>query len=99
MIFRKSEPVDRHEDRRRPCEVDGCKGWYHGLIHNDRIVVQPRGCMSPSRVAQYVRDIRSRGLIHPDLGAYQERHTYAMIEYLDGSVTKVDPEKVQFTDV
>ena len=98
MIFRKSEKPER-VDHRRPCEVDGSKAWYHGLINSDRACLKLSKTMAPADHAKAHQRFRLFGEIPPDGELHTIRQTFAMVEYLDGSVSKVDPEKVHFTDV
>lgn len=99
MIFRKGGLIDKPEDRRRPCEVDGSKAWYHGLIHCDRTVVRMDGIFSSDKYAELEWAMQSRQVFPGNCHVHVERRTYAMVEYLDGSVAKVDPEQVYFIDV
>ena len=98
MIFPRSKEPER-VDHRRPCEVDGSKAWYHGLIHCDRTVVRVEGILASDEYARIERAIQHKQVYPGNCQMHVERRTYAMIEYLDGSVTKVDPEEVQFIDV
>lgn len=98
MIFPRSKEPERVEHR-RPCEVDGSKAWYHGLIHCDRTLAQADGILRPQD-RQSLELAITHGLVIPaECRVYVERRTYAMVEYLDGSVAKVDPEQVHFIDV
>ena len=99
MIFRRSKEPERVEHR-RPCEVDGSKAWYHGLIHCDQAILKADADTDqPDNYAACQRQFRASGQIPMYCDVVVVRRTYAMIEYLDGSVTKVDPEEVQFIDV
>lgn len=93
MIFKKGGIIDKPEDRRRACEVDGSKAWYHGLVHCDRAILKA------DAYAACHREFNASGRIPMYCDVVVERRTYAMVEYLDGSVAKVDPEQVRFTDV
>ena len=98
MIFPRSKEPERVEHR-RPCEVDGSKAWYHGLIRADVRIVQPSSNMTHRDAKMLERAMNYRTAIPADCRVFVEHHTYAMVEYLDGSVAKVDPEQVRFTDV
>ena len=98
MIFPRSKEPER-VDHRRPCEVDGSKAWYHGLVNADRTVVRMDTLTSAERLAELERAIYYKRVFPSECRMHVERRTYAMVEYLDGSVSKVDPEKVHFTDV
>lgn len=98
MIFSRSKEPERVEQR-RPCEVDGSKAWYHGLVHCDRTVVRVDGKLSSIQSSIIERKIQRQQVFSNDCQMHVERRTYAMVEYLDGSVAKVDPEQVHFIDV
>lgn len=98
MIFPRSKEPER-VDRRRPCEVDGSKAWYHGLVHCDRTVVRVDGKLSSIQSSIIERKLQHQRVFPGDCQMHVERRTYAMVEYLDGSVAKVDPEQVHFIDV
>ena len=98
MIFARSKEPERVEHR-RPCEVDGSKAWYHGLVHCDRTVVRVDGILSSDQYAAIERMLQQRQVLPCNCQMHVERRTYAMVEYLDGSVAKVDPEQVHFIDV
>lgn len=82
----------------RPCEVDGQACLFHRFVDEDKALL---------RVNVFCRDYEMRALrdrmdahgIVPD-GCSTEviRVTYALVEYPDGSLGKVDPTKVCFTD-
>ena len=99
MIFSRSKEPERVEHR-RPCEVDGSKAWYHGLVHADRTMIRLEGNQhTRQELEESVRAIRLGYVLPSDCQMHVERRTYAMVEYLDGSVEKVDPEQVHFIDV
>ncbi len=98
MIFSRGKEPER-VDSRRPCEVDGSKAWYHGLVHCDRTVVRMDGIFPEDKRVEIERAIQHRQVFPSNWHTHVERRTYAMVEYLDGSVSKVDPEKVHFIDV
>lgn len=98
MIFSRSKAPERVEHR-RPCEVDGSKAWYHGLVNSDRACLKISGMVKPADYAKAHQRFRLLGEAPPNSEIHILQQTYAMVEYLDGSVSKVDPEKVHFTDV
>lgn len=100
LKFAKGGLIDKPEDRRRPCEVDGSKAWYHGLVHCDRAILKADAYEGQGDLyAACHREFNVSGRIPMYCDVVVVRQTYAMIEYLDGSVTKVDPEQVHFIDV
>lgn len=99
MIFSRSKEPERVEQR-RPCEVDGSKAWYHGLVHSDQAILKADAYWDqPDNYAACHREFRASGRIPMYCDIVVVRKSYAMVEYLDGSVEKVDPEQVHFIDV
>ena len=98
MAFWKTDEPERVEHR-RPCEVDGSKAWYHGLIQSDQTYLKIGGNLTYAAHVSARKHFKLTGEVPPTGELQIARHTYAMVEYLDGSVAKVDPEKVRFTDV
>lgn len=98
MIFQSIKKPER-VDHRRPCEVNGSKAWYHGLVHSDKTIVQAGSNLSGTERVNIERAVKMGLIIPSEHRLCVVRQTFAMIEYLDGSVSKVDPEKVHFIDV
>lgn len=100
MRYNKDRVFDKPEDRRRPCEVDGSKAWYHGLVHADQAILKADAYEGQADAyAACHREFNVSGKIPMYCDVVVTRKTYAMVEYLDGSVAKVDPEQVHFIDV
>jgi hypothetical protein len=57
------------------------------------------GIFPSDKYAELERALQYRQVFPSDCQIHVERRTYAMVEYLDGSVSKVDPEQVHFIDV
>ena len=103
MIFRRykaDKVTEQQNDGRRPCEVSGSKAWYHGLVNCDQVILKAKAYEGkPNAYAACHREFSATGRIPMHCDVEIVRRTYAWIEYLDGSVAKVDPERVQFIDV
>lgn len=92
------------EDQRagdlRPCEVDGQRCYFHRFIEqelgwlqfNDEIV------LGTKTVDMILDDFHERGIIANCCSMEKLRHAYALVEFPDGTVKKVEPEKVRFLD-
>lgn len=101
MIFPRNRAVEREvNDGRRPCEVDGSKAWYHGLVQADQAMLKADAYVGkPGAFTACHREFSATGRIPMYCDLVVVRRTFAMVEYLDGTVSKVDPEKVRFIDV
>lgn len=83
----------------RVCEADGRPAIFHRWIEEDEAVLEFNGCMMrrDDTIAR-VQDFKEHRFISPGCTAKVLRVTLAMVEYEDGSVGKVEPEKLKFTD-
>lgn len=98
-----TEPSVKEDQRAgdlRPCEVDGQRGYFHRFIEqelgwlqfNDEIV------LGAKTVDMILDDFHERGIIANCCSMEKLRHAYALVEFPDGTVKKVEPEKVRFLD-
>lgn len=85
-------------DDLRPCLVDGDMAYFHRWIDEDEVILQLSATLHPSDAQRVRRDFAEGRLIPPNCEVVVVRNFYALIEYLDGTVEKVDPERIQFTD-
>lgn len=90
-------PMD--ELRARPCEVDCRPALFHRWIEEDEFLFRADIPNKIGAVKDFERRLHHSGLI-PDICSQLEviRHTLALIEYSDGTVDKVDPLLIRFTD-
>lgn len=82
----------------RPCEVNGKPAIFHRWVENDRVIIQINSLCRPGEVKEYIHRYRSECVIPPTCSSDVLRETFALVEYDDGSVCKVEPERVKFTD-
>ena len=82
----------------RPCEVDGKPAVFHRWVDEDRVLLHSDSLDTWQHHRARLHEFKKDGLIYPDCHTEAVRHTFALVEYTDGSVGKVEPEKVKFTD-
>lgn len=82
----------------RPCEVDGRRGWFHRFVEEERGLLQIDVFKRCESVALAERTFKEDGVIPPGCSMEKVRHAWALVEFLDGSVKKVEPETVRFID-
>ena len=54
--------------------------------------------MGSSQVDRLIRDFEERRIVSNCCSLEKLRHAWALVEFPDGSVKKVEPEKVRFLD-
>lgn len=82
----------------RPCAVDGVPALFHRWIEEDTALLKINTFCRPEEMAYINRQFYEDGIIRPDCSAEVMHNTYALVEYPDGSVDKVKPELITFTD-
>lgn len=81
----------------RPCKVDLRPALFLRWIEEDRAFLQIE-CHAPADVVEAIsRRFRSEGLVPPGCLVKVIRNTLALVEYRDGTIDKVDPERIRFT--
>ena len=86
---------DKHE---RPCLADEKPATFHRFIEENRALFRIN-CFVPERADRaLVRRFNEEGVIPPGCSTEILRETLALVEYPDGSLGRVDPVKVCFTD-
>lgn len=96
---KKARLLSMDELQNRPCEVDGRPALFHRWLEEDQLLF--RGDI-PNRIGatqEFERRLRKLGRI-PECCHQLEviRETFALVEYQDGAIDKVDPLRVRFVD-
>lgn len=82
----------------RPCEVDGEPAVFHRWVEEDSALLKLGAFVSPERLKAATRAFFEYNIV-PAGGTVTVIHrTFALVERGDGSVAKVKPELVRFTD-
>lgn len=98
-IERILEKTARADCGLRPCEVDGVGGYvFHQFIEEDRALIEVKALMRPDEVRRTVEE-QQRGLFTDSRSTAKIlRRTLAMVEAPNGTLRKVEPDLVRFTD-
>lgn len=89
-------PMD--ELQYRPCEVDGVPAVFHRWVEEDRALLNVNVHVSAPTRAKLVRMYKSEHIIPDGCNIEVLRETFALVEFLDGSVAKIKPELVRFVN-
>lgn len=96
MFWKKKEaPQEEHP---RPCEVDGMRCLFHRFVDADKALLKINAFCLPSEQRAIVAEFKESGIVPQCCSTEVLRSTFALVEYPDGSLGKVDPVKVCFTD-
>jgi hypothetical protein len=82
----------------RPCEVDGKPAFFHRWVEEEKALLKINAFTSPQELDILVRRFRSDSVLPMGTSTEIVRNTFALVEYADGTVGRVEPEKVKFRD-
>ena len=82
----------------RICEVGGKTCLFHRWIDEDKALLKINCFVSAREQEQLLRNFRENAVMPMGTSAEIVRRTYALVEFPDGSVGKVEPECVCFMD-
>ncbi len=96
MFWKKKEAP--REETIRPCEVDGMRCLFHRFVNEDKALLKINAYLLPHEQREIVAEFKVAGVVPRCCSTEVVRTTFALVEYPDGSLGKVDPVKVCFTD-
>ena len=95
-VYRRASPPPPPPQRH--CEADGKPALFHRWVEVDKALLQMERFMTMED-AEEIKQIFDRcGYATTGSRIEKVRQTFALVEYEDGTVGKVEPEKVKFTD-
>ena len=86
------------ELRPRRCEVDGRPATFLRWIEEDRALLIFEHYMKESDAFKSIDLFNEKGIIGPNCSTDVLHTVLALVEYRDGTVGKVSPERLRFTD-
>lgn len=86
------------ELRPRRCEVDGRPATFLRWIEEDRALLTFKCDMKVRDAIEIVNLFNEKGIIGPNCSTDVLHVVHALVEYQDGTVGRVDPERIRFTD-
>lgn len=82
----------------RPCEVDGQFCRFHRWVEEEKALLHINIYERPQAQEEIVRRFREEGVFGPGCSVEKVRTCQALIEWPDGSVSRVDVMRVRFLD-
>lgn len=82
----------------RPCEADGKPAIFHRWVEEDKALLQMERFMTMEDAEEIKQTFDRCGYAVTGAHIEKVRQTFALVEYVDGTVGKVEPEKIKFTD-
>jgi hypothetical protein len=94
----KARLLTMDELRARPCEIDGRPALFHRWIEEDDERLWVPTYLSQIQVDQIIGAYKTSRIIPGNCELTVVHHTFALVEYRNGTIAKVEPERVKFTD-
>lgn len=82
----------------RPCEADGRPAFFHRWVQDDKALLQMRLFVDEEDLMKSMEFFYCTGVAKAGTEIEKISQTFALVEYEDGTVGKVEPEKIKFTD-
>lgn len=87
----------------RPCIVDGNKALFHRLGTDEGIVVKANTYMKPADFCSWTYEVKKElsdknNVLPAGCELHKCSKTFALVEYEDGVMERVQPELVRFID-
>ena len=92
------ERTFRRLEQLRPCEVCGQRCYFHRFIEEERGILQINAFMKPETIEKVRRMYEEDGVMSNCCTLEKIRHAWALVEFPDGQLKKVEPEAVKFLD-
>lgn len=80
----------------RPCEVDGRPALFHRWIEEDRALLNIDVLVAAKTMNKLKDAFQRDGVVPSGCSIDVIRETFALVEYRDGTIHKVDPELIRF---
>lgn len=83
----------------RPCVVGGRKALFHRWVESDKIFFNIEGFCSKETLERVTRHYKDHDILFDGTTRIDKAKIfYGLVEYEDGTMEKVDPEKIKFKD-
>ena len=95
---KKARLLSMDELQARPCEVDGRPALFHRWVEEDKTLLAFDAFRPFDQQVEIRRRFNSCGTVPNGCHIDIIRDTLALVEYADGTIAKVKPERIRFVD-
>jgi hypothetical protein len=82
----------------RPCLVDGRPAFFHRWVEEDKALLKVKSFCGPDEIEASVARFHRDGVMDHSCDIEKLHTISALVEYEGGTVAKVNPELIRFTD-
>lgn len=95
---KKARLLTMDELQARPCEVDGRPALFHRWVEEDDALLRIPPYIAVPDVEKIQHRFKYDKVVISPCEFEVTHRTFALVEYRNGTIAKVDPEQIQFTD-
>ena len=88
----------KSKEELRPCLVDGRPAFFHRWVEEDNALLKVKPFCGPGEIEASVARFHQDGVLDHGYDIEKLRTVSALVEYEGGTVSKVQPELIRFTD-
>ena len=93
---KKARLLTMDELHARPCEVNGRPALFHRWVEESQVLLNFNCYMNEHDRDLVLRDFHAHKFTPAGVSSEAVHHTFALVEYQDGTVAKVEPEQIHF---
>lgn len=82
----------------RHCVVGGRKALFHRWVESDKVILEQLVLRKKDSLDDAMDVFNNFGIVSPGMTTKVIKSFYGLVEYEDGAMEKVDPEKIKFKD-
>ena len=98
LVIPEFKPMFIRPEGTRICEADGRPAFFHRWVQDDKALLQMMRYATQAEAKEIKSDFDLHGYAPYTAQIEKISQTFALVEYADGTVGKVEPEKIKFTD-
>lgn len=93
---KKARLLSMDDLQNRPCKVDGVPALFHRWIEEDSVLLKIGAFVSMEDRRNLARAFYEDSIVPAGGTVTVVRHTFALVEFEDGTIAKVKPEAIRF---
>ena len=87
-----------YKKKLRPCLVDGRPAFFHRWVEEDKALLKIKTFIHPDACERSIARFHQDGVMDHSCDIEKLHTVSALVEYEGGTVCKVNPELIRFTD-
>lgn len=98
LVLPEFKPMFIRPEGTRICEADGRPAFFHRWVQDDKALLRISIFTTQAEAEEIKQTLDVKGYVPGGADIEKISQTFALVEFSDGTVGKVEPEKIKFTD-